>query len=125
MVTIRRIFLSLVLLLVAIPIARLMASRDTSWSEVAVHQVVPGVAKPGDEVLILGNALDSGHVLEVHLLDGHNDYRAAIVQQCETAIRIRVPAKISAGDMRIGVKIPHYNTPVEQPAYLKILDLVG
>ena len=90
-----------------------------------MQQVLPVQARPNGEVVIMGHGLDANHVLEVHLIDGANDYKVAIVQQCDTAIRFRVPAKIAAGDMRIAIMIPHFLTVVEQPLFLRILEPVG
>ncbi len=121
MPAINRIFLSLVLLLVAIPVVRLLASKDPGWSEVLMQQAMPEKARAGEVVTITGQALDSSHVLEVHLLDGKNDYRAEIVDQCENTLHLRVPAKIATGRMYLAVKVPRYAMLVEQPVSLTIL----
>ena len=125
MVAIRRMFLSAVFLLAAIPMVRLMAWKDPGWSEVVMQQVLPVQAKPGDEAVIIGHFLDAAHVFEVHLIDGKNDYRVEILQQCDTAIRFKVPSRIAPGQMQIAARVARYSMLLDQPVFLKILEPVG
>jgi len=48
-------------------------------------------------VTVTGSALDAAHVKEIYLTTGETDYRMEILEQSDTAVRLRVPAKIPNG----------------------------
>ena len=119
-----RVFLTLVLLLTAIPVVSL-AWKGTGARVTVMQQVTPSEARPGDIVLVTGYALEPERVREVYLTDGASDYRVEILEQCDTAIRFRVPERIPPGQMRLTARIAGYSALLDQPVFLKILDPVG
>ena len=125
MATIRRAFLTTVLLLAAIPMVRLLAFKDPGWNEAVMQQVLPVQVRPGGEAMIVGTGLDASHVYEIHLIDGKNDHRVEILQQCDTAIRFRIPAKLDRGYVQIAARVARYPMLLDQPLFLSILDPVG
>ena len=125
MTRIHRVFLVLVALLAAIPFAQ-FAGAALSGSNVTVLQgVTPTEARPGDVVTVTGVAVDAGHVMEIYLTDGELDYRMEILEQNNVAVRLRVPAKIPAGQMRFAIVVVSRPELLEQPVWLKILPAVG
>jgi hypothetical protein len=113
-------FVLLVASLISIPLVQLFATLPVQ--AVMIQQVMPQEARPGDEVVGTGYALDASHVLELYLVDSHQiSYRAEIVEQMEGEITFRVPARILAGQMRLAVKVAGHATPLEQPVFLRIL----
>ena len=125
MTLIHRIFLGLVGFLGAIPLVQ-FASADLRNGDVTVLQgVMPTEARPGDVVTVTGVALDAGHVKEVYLTNGEVDYRVEILEQSDVAVRLRVPAKIPAGQMRFAIVVVSRPELLEQPVLLKILPAVG
>ena len=119
-----RIFLSLVLVLCAIPVVKLLGG-DLGGLVTVMQQVTPAVVRSGDVVTVTGYALDDKHVKEVYLTDADNDYRVEIIEQGNVALRFRVPAKIPAGQMRLAVIVVGRDDLLEQPVFLKILPSVG
>jgi hypothetical protein len=125
MTRIHRIFLALVVLLAAIPLAQ-FASAALGNSDVTVLQgVMPTKARPGDVVTVTGVAVDDGHVKEIYLTNGEVDYRVEILEQSNLAVRLRVPTKIPAGQMRFAIVVVSRPELLEQPVLLKILPTVG
>lgn len=125
MTRIHRVFLVVVALLAAIPFAQ-FAGAALGNSDVTVLQAVtPTEARPGDVVTVMGAALDASHVKEIYLTDGELDYRLEILEQNNVAVRLRVPAKIPAGQMRFAIVVASRPELLEQPVLLKILPAVG
>ncbi len=124
MAKINRIFLVLVLVLAAIPVVRLLGG-DLSGSVTVMQQVTPAEARGGDVVTVTGYALDASHLKEVYLTDGQQDYRLEIVEQGNVAVRVRIPAKIPAGQLRFAIIVASRPDLLEQPVFLKILPALG
>ena len=77
-----------------------------------MDQVMPTQARPGEVVTVTGYALDAAHVKEIYLTTGEIDYRVEILEQGDTAVRLRVPAKIPSGQMRFALIVasrPRYS----------------
>jgi hypothetical protein len=121
---INRLFLSLVLVLSAIPVLKLFGG-DLGGFVTAMHQVIPSEARSGDVVTVTGYALDDKHVKELYLTNGDNDFRVEMLEQNTTAIRFKVPAKVPAGAMRLAIVVAGRDDLLEQPVFLKILPSVG
>jgi hypothetical protein len=81
-----------------------------------MKSVDPGNGKPGDELTVSGENLDSKYVKEVYLTDGKNDLKADVTQQTGDAIKIKIPVKAKPGRYALMVltaeKVPKY---IEQP----------
>jgi hypothetical protein len=65
--------------------------------------VTPGLARPGDVVKVDGEYLDKGHVAEVYITDGTNDFKVQITKQTGTMIEFRVPPDQKAGKFSLMV----------------------
>jgi hypothetical protein len=124
MTRIHRIFLGLVLLLAAIPFVQFAGATLRTGDFTVLQGVIPTEARPGDVVTITGFALDADHLKEIYLTNGEQDYRVEILEQNNVAVRLRVPAKIPAGQMRFAIVIPTRPELLEQPVFLKILPTV-
>ena len=121
---VNRVFLSLVLVLSAVPFLKLFGG-DIGGFVTAVHQVIPGEARSGDIVTATGYALDAKHLKELYLTTGDNDFRVEMVEQSDVAIRFKVPGKIPAGVMRLAIVVAGRDDILEQPVFLKILPALG
>ena len=119
-----RIFLSLVLVLTTIPVLTLLGA-DLKGMVTVMQQVTPSEVRSGDVVLVTGFALDAKHVKEVYLTNGETDFMVEIVDQSESALRFKVPAKVPAGQMRLAIIVAGRDDLLEQPVFLKILPSVG
>jgi hypothetical protein len=121
---INRIFLTLVLVLAAIPLVKLFAV-DPGARVTVMEKVTPTEARPGDVVKVTGTALGADRVKEVYLTDGANDFIVEIVEQNNDAIRFKVPMKISSGWMRLAIVVATRDDLLEEPVSLRILPAVG
>ena len=124
MLPIKRIFLATVPFLAAISFLQLSAAT-LDIKVTCMDQVTPTQARPGDVVTVTGYALDAAHVKEIYLTTGEIDYRVEVLEQGDTAVRLRVPAKIPPGQMRFAIIIASRPELLEQPVFLKILPAVG
>lgn len=57
--------------------------------------VEPGSGKAGDVVTVAGENLQKDAVAKVYLTDGKNDTEVQIVEQNATAIKFKIPAKVT------------------------------
>ncbi|HEY7335636.1 MAG TPA: hypothetical protein VH639_12190 [Bryobacteraceae bacterium] len=119
-----RILLGLALGLGAILFSRL-AGGALNTAVTFFQQVTPGEAHPGDVVTVTGYALDAAHLKEIYLTDGQIDYQVEILDQSEASVRLRVPAKIPAGQMRFAIIVAGRPELLEEPLFLKILPQRG
>jgi hypothetical protein len=90
-----------------------------------MDQVMPTQARPGEVVTVTGYALAAAHVKDIYLTTGEIDFRVEILEQSDTAVRLRVPAKIPSGQMRFALIVASRPEILEQPVFLKILPAVG
>jgi len=119
---VHKVFLTLVFLLAAIPVARLVAWRIPSTVPITVMQhVTPEEAAPGQSVMVTGFALDAANVRDVYLLDAKKEYRVEILDQANTELRFRVPS-VPAGRMRLASIAPGYAELMEQSVFLTVLE---
>jgi hypothetical protein len=125
MTRIHRVFLVLVVLLAVIPLAQFAGAALSSGNVTVLQGVTPTEARPGDVMTVTGVVLDASHVKEIYLTDGDVDYRVEILEQNDVAMRLRVPAKIPAGQMRFAIVVVSRPELLEQPVLLKILPAVG
>jgi hypothetical protein len=125
MTRIHRVFLILVVLLTAIPLAQFAGATLSSGNVTVLQGVTPTEARPGGVVTVTGVALDASHLKEIYLTNGDVDYSVEILEQNDVAMRLRVPAKIPAGQMRFAIVVVSRPELLEQPVLLKILPAVG
>jgi hypothetical protein len=80
----------------------------------------PMAGKIGDVITVSGEYLQKAYVAKVYLTDGKNDLQVEVLEQTETTIKFRIPAK-ATGRMALMVltagKEPQY---IEQPVKLGI-----
>ena len=124
MTRIHLVFLVLVVLLAAIPFAQFAGAALVSSNVTVLQGVTPAEARPGDVVTVMGAAVDASRVKEIYLTDSELDYRMEILEQNNVAVRLRVPAKIPAGQMRFAIVVVSRPELLEQPVLLKILPAV-
>ena len=125
MTRIHRILLALVVLLAAILLAQFAGAALRNSDVTVLQGVMPTVALPGDVVIVTGFALGPDRLKEIYLTNGEVDYRVEVVEQNDLAVRLRVPAKIPAGQMRFAIVVVSRPELLEQPVLLKILPAVG
>ena len=125
MTRIHRILLALVVLLAAILLAQFAGAALRNSDVTVLQGVMPTVARPGDVVTVTGFAVGPDRLKEIYLTNGEVDYRVEVVEQNDLAVRLRVPAKIPAGQMRFAIVVVSRPELLEQPVWLKILPAVG
>ncbi len=69
-----------------------------------ITAVDPGSGKIGDVVGAAGESMDKTKVDELYLTDGTNDFKVEIVEQTDSAIKFKVPAKIKPGRYSLMIK---------------------
>ncbi|MBZ5602192.1 MAG: hypothetical protein LAO79_07800 [Acidobacteriia bacterium] len=80
-------------------------------------------AKPGDVIEITGVGLDPAKVDEIYLTDHKFDMKVKVLEQKETAVKLRVPPFAKPGRMQL-LLLTKGDDPklLEQPVYLLIED---
>jgi hypothetical protein len=76
-------------------------------------------------VTVTGYALDAAHVKEIYLTAWEIYYRVETLEQGDSAVGLRVPAKIPSDQMRFTVIVASRPEILEQLVFLKILPAVG
>ena len=80
-------------------------------------------AKPGDIIEITGVGLESAKVDEIYLTDHKFDMKVKVLEQKETAIKMRVPPFAKPGRMQLLVLTKGEDPKLlEQPLFLLIED---
>ncbi|MBZ5592961.1 MAG: IPT/TIG domain-containing protein [Acidobacteriia bacterium] len=83
--------------------------------------VDPDSAKAGDILTVTGEHLDKGEVTELYLTDGKKDTKCQMTEQSPTALKFKVPDKVTAGRFALmvltGGKDPKL---IEQPVKVTI-----
>ncbi len=82
----------------------LMASLAMAQNAPQVTAVDPSSGKVNDTVTVSGNNLGKASVSSVFLSDDKSDYKAAIVDQGEDKITVKVP-QVKAGDYNISIQV--------------------
>jgi hypothetical protein len=134
MLRIHRIFLTLVLMLAAIPVVRLCAWKGVGEIGPMIQRAAPAETVAGGIVTVTGFQLDSKHVRELYLSSREAGadaryqevrYQADILTQTDFEISFRVPANVPAGDVCIALKLAAHTELVEQLVFLKIVEPVS
>src|SRR6476646_5520351 len=59
--------------------------------------VEPDTGKAGDIMTVSGEHLGKGEVVELYLTDGKKDQKVQVTEQAATAIKFKVPEKVTPG----------------------------
>jgi hypothetical protein len=65
--------------------------------------VVPDTGKAGDILTVEGEFIGKASVAELYLTDGTTDWKCEIVEQSDTVIKFKVPAKAKQGRLSLMV----------------------
>lgn len=105
----------LVPLVLLTPCPAISADGDPPPTPV-MRGVDPTTAKADTILTVTGENLGKQHVAEVYLTTGKVDVKLAVVEQADTTIKAKLPAKITAGKYNLMVltarKVPNL---IEQP----------
>ena len=92
------IALATIAILVAIP-SRPVLAQDSP----GITAVDPASGKVNDSITITGTSLGKGSISAVYLSDDKNDYKAAIVEQADTKIVLKVP-QVKPGSYNVSIQ---------------------
>jgi hypothetical protein len=82
----------------------------------------PGSGKTGDVITVAGENLQKDTVAKVYLTDGKNDTEVEVVEQSATAIKFKIPAKVT-GRLALMVLTTGKDAKLmEQPVKVQIED---
>ena len=81
-----------------------LASLAAAQNAPQVTGVDPASGKVNDTVTVSGSNLGKASVSSVYLSDDKNDYKAAIVDQGEDKITMKVP-QVKAGDYNVSIQV--------------------
>jgi hypothetical protein len=59
--------------------------------------VVPDTGKAGDVMTVEGEFIGKASVAELYLTDGTTDWKCEILEQTDTTIKVKIPAKAKQG----------------------------
>ena len=100
-----------------------LAACLTSFAQTALPRMTsvdPMNGKVGDVIVVTGENLQKALVAKVYLTDGKNDLIVEVLEQAETTIKFKIPAK-ATGRMAVMVltteKVPQL---IEQPVKVTI-----
>ena len=78
--------------------------------------VEPNAGKPGDELVVSGQNLDSSNVTNLFLTAGGKDYEVQIKEQTSDSIRFTIPEKVKLGAYNLMIQTGGATpTLLEQP----------
>jgi len=109
--------------------ALLVAASFAAYAQPATPRMTsvdPDSGKRGDIVTVSGENLGRSHVAKLYLTDGgdgKNDVEVQIIEQTETTIKFKIPAKAIGG--RLALMILTTTKPaqlIEQPVKVSIED---
>jgi hypothetical protein len=82
----------------------LFSSMALAQNSPQVTGVDPASGKVNDTVTVSGSNMGKAYVSAVYLSDDKNDYKAAIVDQSDDKITLKVP-QVKAGDYNVSVQV--------------------
>jgi hypothetical protein len=89
--------------------------------QATMNAVEPATAKIGFVLTVTGANLGKTSVSEVYLTDGTHDYKATIVAQQDTSLKIVVPMSVKPGRLTLAYKpTDNPNAMLEQPVRVTI-----
>jgi hypothetical protein len=78
--------------------------KDQGWKPTPLmRSVSPDTARSGDVLTVTGEYLDKTKVAEIYLTDGTVEFKTSIVEQTETTVKVKVPAQLKTGRLRLMV----------------------
>ena len=97
-------------------------SKDQGWKPTPLMRTVePDTAKTGDVLTIAGEYLDKSRVKEIYLTDSKVEFKTEIVEQNANAVKVKVPAKVKTGRLRLMVLTTGVEPQfLEQPVSVEI-----
>lgn len=97
------------------------AADDIAKPTPIMRSVAPDTAKAGDELVVTGENIEKTRVAELYLTVDKTDLKVQVLEQNETSIKFKVPAKATAGRYRLMIltttKPPQF---MEQPVVVTI-----
>ncbi len=78
----------------------LLLAASVAFAQQAMPRMTtvdPGNGKAGDVITVAGENLQKDQVAKVYLTDGKNDVLVEIMDQAATAIKFKIPTKVSSG----------------------------
>jgi hypothetical protein len=82
----------------------LFSSLAVAQNAPQVTGVDPASGKVNDTLTVSGNNLGKASVSSVYLSDDKNDYKAAILDQSDDKITVKVP-QVKAGDYNVSIQV--------------------
>jgi hypothetical protein len=84
--------------------------------------VEPLSGKVGTDILITGENIGKAHVAELYFTDGTTDIKTPMLEQTDTTIKCKIPAKVEAGIRYKLMLLTRGKEPklIEQPVRVEI-----
>ena|SRR5579883_1306397 len=101
----------------------LIAASFAAWGQPAMPRMVsvdPGNGKVGDVLVVSGENLAKAAVAKVYLTDSKNDFEVTIVEQSDTAIKFKIPAKATGRLALMVLTSGKDGKLIEQPVKVQI-----
>jgi hypothetical protein len=112
-----RISLLIVPLLLAFAVP--LHSEEARMPIMTAVDPIAGVS--GDVLTVQGQNLGGDDVAAVFLTDGKHDYKAAIVEQADTSIKLKIPAEARPGRFSLMVLTKgKHSTLIEEPVKVTV-----
>jgi hypothetical protein len=117
-----KLFEFVVIFLFALTLVSAGSTDDRGFLPTPVMRAVnPGTVKAGEVATVSGEYLDKSRVAEVYLTNGTVDAKVEIVEQTETAIKFKVPAKLAPGRYNLMVLVADEPPKlIEEPARVTV-----
>ncbi len=98
------------------------ADKDQGWKPTPLMRTVdPDTAKVGDVLTVGGEYLDKARVKEIYLTDGKAEFKLEVVEQTQTSVKVKVPAKVKFGRLRLMILTTGVEPQLlEQPVTVEI-----
>ena len=90
--------------LIVAAVLAVVASIAIAQGSPQITGVEPAAGKVNDTVTLSGSDLGKASVSSVYLSDDKNDYKAAIVDQSDSKIAMKVP-QVKAGDYNVSIQV--------------------
>jgi hypothetical protein len=115
------LLLTILALTIVIPFALPAAEGPKDSGVPKMTVVTPDTGKAGDLLTVEGEYLGKPSVVELFLTDGTNDWKCEIVEQSETSIKFKIPAK--AKPSRLSLMVLTGGSPpklIEEPVKVTV-----
>ena len=105
-------------------VSLLLAASLTAWAQQAMPRMTsvdPMNGKQGDVIVVTGENLNKSAVAKLYLTDGKNDLICEVVDQTDTTIKFKIPAKAAPGRLILMVLTTGKDAKyIEQPVKVTI-----